>query len=85
MTRQIKYDPFVGRMATGSALLYIVPAAIILATIVALDVPDKYWTPILVVYGIGALSHVLVFGFQALVDQMADAAKYAVDKLKEQQ
>jgi uncharacterized protein (DUF2062 family) len=56
-----------------------------LATIVILGVPDKYWTPVLVVYGIGALIHALVFGFQAIVSQMTDLAKYAVGELKEQQ
>ena len=85
MARQIKHDNlFSFRMANLSVLFYTAPAAIILAAIVILGVPDKYWTPILVIYGIGVFSHINSFGFQALVDQMADAAKYVVDGLKEQ-
>ena len=78
-------NPFPFRTANGSVLFYIAPAAIILATIVILGVPDKYWTPVLVVYGIGALIHALVFGFQAISNQLVDNTKYAVGELKDQQ
>ena len=65
-------------------LLFAVPAAIILAVIAMLDVPSNYWTPILIIYGIGAMSHVLSFGFEALIRQIRDVGAVAIYELKDQ-
>ena len=65
-------------------LLFAVPAAIILGVIAILDVPSYYWTPILIVYGIGAMSQVLAFGFEALIRQIRNVGSLAIYELKDQ-
>ena len=85
MAWETRHDSFISGTANFNALIYTIPAAIILAVIVILDVPSNYWTPILIIYGIGAISHMLGFGFQAVNAQMKTCTDYAVDALKEQQ
>ena len=74
-----------------NGLIFGIPAAILLAIVVILDVPSNYWTPILIVYGIGAMSHVLGFGFEVLTRQIREvgmgqirAVDAALEELKDQ-
>ena len=85
MAWETKHDSFIGMAANLNVAIYTIPAAIILAVIAIFDVPSKYWTPILAIYGIGAISHMLGFGFQATNAQMATCTDHAVAELKDQQ
>ena len=82
---ETKFDSVISSTANISALLYIIPAVIILAVIAILGVPNYYWTPILIIYGIGAITHGLGFGFQAANAQMKTSVDYVVTELKDQQ
>ena len=82
---ETKFDNVISSTANGSALLYIIPAVIILVAIAILGVPNNYWTPILIIYGIGAITHGLAFGFQAANAQMKTSVDYVVAELKDQQ
>ncbi len=82
---ETRFDSVISNIANFSALLYTIPAAFILTVIAILDVPSNYWTPILIIYGIGAITHGLGFGFQAANAQMKTSADYVVAELKDQQ
>ncbi len=81
---ETKYDSFLFLSAGINVLISTIPAAIIFSVIVYFDIPSKFWTPILVIYGIGAIGHMLAIGFQSLNIQIKTCADYTVRELKEQ-
>jgi len=74
MKRQTPYDSFmdgfiksskgvISASAFVSAAVYALLAASILAAMYYLEVSEEFWTPILLVYGVGAVAHMAAEAF----------------------
>jgi len=87
MARQTPYDSFVQGFISSSktiitwsgfisAVIYSLTAGVILAAMYFLMVPKEFWTPILIVYGIGAVAHIAAEGFMGVCAQIGATMEY---------
>ena len=75
-----RYDKFVAWGSWLNAVLYAVPAAIILGVCWYTEVAEEFWIPVLIIYFIGAVAHLLNQGMMALNIQI----KISMDRAMEQ-
>lgn len=76
------YDRFLSLGSWTNAIIYGVPGAIILGAMYFFEVPDRLWTPVLLVYAVAAVADQLNYGFMALNIQTKVNAHYLADQLK---
>ncbi len=81
---ETNYYSFLKLAAGLNFLIYSIPAAIILGAIAYFGIPSNYWTPVLIIYGIGAIGHMLAIGFHSILFAIKTCTDGAVDELKEQ-
>lgn len=76
------YDRFLGASAWLNALLYAGPSALLLAACWYWAVDDRLWVPLLLVYVVGAVAHLLGYGFMAVGVQIKNSTDYSVAELR---
>ena len=76
------YDTFISMGAWFAALLYGAPAAIILAVFWLADVPEKFWIPVLLIYLVGAVAHMMNYGFVAVNIQTKVSTDLMIDEIR---
>lgn len=65
-----KYDKFIKMGARVNLILYTLPIAVIVLFLHHINVDNSYILEVLIIYLIGAISHMLAYGFQALNAQI---------------
>lgn len=76
------YDKFLRLGSWISAVLYAVPAAIILAVCWYMEVAENLWIPVLIIYFIGAVAHQLNHGFMAVNIQIKTSTGWSMNEMK---
>ena len=77
-----RYDKFIAGGSWFNAVIYAAPAAIILAVCWYTKIADEFWNPILIIYFVGAVAHLLNAGFMALNIQIKTAADWSMKEMK---
>jgi len=75
------YDWFLSASAWFNVLLYATPAAALLAACWFFKVSDNLWVPLLLIYLVGALAHLLGFAFMALNVQIKVSAEHTAKQI----
>ena len=75
-----RYSKFLAWGSWLDVIYYAVPAAIILAVCWYTQVAEEFWIPVLIIYFIGAVAHLLNHGMMALNIQI----KISTDRAMEQ-
>ena len=70
------YDRFLSLGSWINAFLQGVPAAVLLAAMYIMDVSSEWWTPVILIYAIGAVAFSINFGFMAVNIQMKTIADH---------
>lgn len=73
---KISYEFFQSFGRRLNMLFYGMPAIVLLAGMYLLDMGTEWWTPVLIVYAVMALTDVLGHGFQAVNMQMIAISDY---------
>lgn len=76
------YEGAMAGTAWANMFIYAVPAAVLLAGLWAFGVNPNFWIPLLIVYSIGAVAHMVGYGFQASNAQIKISTDYVVDEFK---
>lgn len=76
------YDTFLKWSSWFNVVLAGAPAAIILAVFWYANVAEKFWIPVLIVYSIGAVAHMLNYGFMAVNIQTKVSTDSLINELK---
>lgn len=80
MTWHTAHDRFLSFSAWLSAILYAVPAVILVLVFDHFDSTKDYVVPALLVYLVAAIAHMLGYGFQAVCVQIKVATDYALEQ-----
>ncbi len=81
MNWNTRYDRFLSLSSWMNALIYGTPAAALLGFCWLTSVPEKFWIPLLLIYFVTAIAHMLGHGFQAVNMQVGVTADYILDEL----
>ncbi len=76
-----RYNKFLAWGSWLDVVYYAVPAAIILAVCWYTQVAEEFWIPVLIIYFIGAVAHLLSFGFMAVNIQIKTSAGWTMEKM----
>ena len=71
-------EKFLSLIAWVGSMIYTLPGIVLWVVLVIFDVPTAYWVPVLLLYAVGALSHQLAWGFQAINTQIKVSIDYAL-------
>ena len=77
-----RYDKFLAWGAWWNAVVYAVPAAIILAVCWYTEVASEFWVSILIIYFIGAVAHLLDYGLMAVNIQNKTSTDQLINEMK---
>ena len=75
------YDAFLTLSGWANAAMYGGLAAVLLTLCWYFNVESRFWLPLLAIYGIGAIAHILGFGLMALNVQMKISTDIVVDRM----
>jgi hypothetical protein len=76
----IKHDEIISRGAWVNVALYVVPGILLLLVVSLMSEAQDYITPVMIIYLVGALAHMIGFGFQAVCVQLKVCADYQVSR-----
>jgi putative effector of murein hydrolase len=76
-----RYDKFLALSSWINAVFYAAPAAVVLAVCWYLQIPERFWTYLLIIYFVGAVAHLLTYGFQAVNAQIKTSSDHALEQL----
>ena len=76
------YDKFLAWGSWLNAAFYAIPAATILTVCWYLEVADEFWVPVLIIYLIGAVAHLLNYGFMSVNIQIKTATDSLVNEIR---
>ena len=75
-----QHDRFLSLSSWVAVIMYGVPAVVVLLVLDYFDSTRHYVTPALLVYLVGAIAHLLTWGFQAVCLQIKVSIDYAVEQ-----
>jgi len=78
-----RYDKFLIWGSWVNALIYALPLALLFSVVWYLGVPEKFWVLIFVIYLIGAIAHLLNYGFMALNIQIKVSTDLIIEQMKQ--
>lgn len=64
-----------------NALVFILPAGVVLGLLVYFNVTTKFWLPVMLIYAIGAISQQLCYEIGAINIQIQLSSEYTVNEL----
>lgn len=74
-----EYDRFLSGSAWMGALIYSVPAIVLIVALQYFDLTREYVVPALIIYLIGALAHMVTYAAQAICIQIKACTDYALE------
>lgn len=63
------------------AFLHALPGLIILLVLYSAQIPDRWWIPILIIYGVASIGYCFAYGFTSINIQITETAAYWEQKL----
>lgn len=70
------HDLFLSASAWFGVVIFILPGIVILAVLEFAEIPARFWMPLMLIYAVGAIAHMLNYGFQAINVQMKVLSDY---------
>jgi hypothetical protein len=77
-----RFDRFLDISGVFQFIMYTAPGALILFLLFYLDIGTRFWVPVLLIWGVGALCHAIGYGAQAATIQINLSTEYTVGELK---